>query len=242
MEYLQGIDLENLVKRYGALPDGRVVNILRQICGSLAEAHSIGLIHRDIKPANIILTNRAGVPDFVKVLDFGLVKTIDESEATKLTQANSILGTPHYMSPESVEHSDRVDALSDIYAIGAVGYYLLTGTTVFSGKTIMDVCMKHVRAAPDAPSKRVGHAIAPAIEAVLLRCLAKSPADRPPSAQALADELDRCKPSQPWTIQDGVAWWAAFAQPTSSATIAHQPDETRKSAEATAKPGDGDGR
>src|SRR5262249_52621109 len=152
MEYLEGIDLEDLVQKYGPLPEGRVIGILSQICGSLAEAHDIGLIHRDIKPANIILTTRAGIADFVKVLDFGLVKAVNAEEEAKLTQANTAVGTPYYMSPEAVERPDTINALSDIYAIGAVGYFLLTGGPVFTGKTIMDICMKHVRATPEPPS------------------------------------------------------------------------------------------
>jgi hypothetical protein len=212
MEYLEGINLEDLVKNFGPLPEGRVIAILQQVCGSLAEAHEIGLIHRDVKPANIILTARAGIPDFVKVLDFGLVKAVDAEEEAKLTQANVTLGTPFYMSPEAVERPETVTALSDVYAIGAVGYFLLTGTPVFNGRTVMDVCMKHVRAAPDPPSKRAGRALTPGLEALILRCLAKDPRNRPPGAGALAEELGRCQPGEPWTRADAASWWAAFKQ------------------------------
>ena len=183
MEYLEGINLQELVKKCGPLPEGRVVAILKQVCGSLAEAHDIGLIHRDIKPENIVLTCRAGMPDFVKVLDFGLVKAADAEETAKLTQANVTVGTPHYLSPEAVDRPDTVTALADIYAVGAVGYFLLTGTPVFSGKTVMEICMKHVRAIPDSPSQRLGHAVSPRLEALILRCLAKDPKDRPSSAR-----------------------------------------------------------
>ncbi len=182
MEYLEGINLQDLVKRCGPLPEGRVVSILKQVCGSLAEAHDIGLIHRDIKPENIVLTYRAGMPDFVKVLDFGLVKAADAEETAKLTQANVTVGTPHYLSPEAMDRPDTVTSLADIYAIGAVGYFLLTGAPVFSGKTVMEICMKHVRAIPDSPSQRLGHAVSPRLEALILRCLAKDPKDRPSSA------------------------------------------------------------
>jgi serine/threonine protein kinase len=216
MEYLEGIDLEELVKQVGPLPEGRVLNILRQVCGSLAEAHEVGLIHRDVKPANIILTTRAGIPDFVKVLDFGLVKAADADELGKLTQANVTVGTPYYMSPEAVDRPDTITALSDIYAIGGVGYYLLTGTPVFSGRTVMEICMKHVRAIPEPPSKRLGRAVTPGVEALILRCLAKAPGDRPPSARALMEELTRCEPSQPWTQADAEAWWATFRKPAGS--------------------------
>jgi hypothetical protein len=210
MEYLEGINLEDLVKQCGPLPEGRVIAILQQVCGSLAEAHDIGLIHRDIKPANIVLISRAGLADFVKVLDFGLVKAVNSDEAAKLTQANVTVGTPHYLSPEAVERPDSVTALSDIYAIGAVGYFLLTGTPVFAGKTVMEICMKHVRALPDPPSARLGRPVSPDLESLMLRCLAKNPKERPPSARTLTELLDRLEPSERWTRMDADAWWASF--------------------------------
>jgi hypothetical protein len=222
MEYLEGIDLEKLVKNYGSLPEGRVIDILKQVCGSLAEAHGIGLIHRDVKPANIILTARAGLIDFVKVLDFGLVKVVDAEEESKLTQANTLLGTPYYMSPEAVEQPDSITAQSDVYAIGAVGYFLLTGTTVFTGKTIMDVCMKHAHAVPDPPSKRLSYPICPALEAVLLQCLAKDPKDRPQGTRTLLDQLAQCRPAQTWTQADAAAWWSMF-QRTAGPAAAPKP-------------------
>jgi hypothetical protein len=216
MEYLEGLSLEDLVKQLGPLPEGRVIDILQQVCGSLAEAHGIGLIHRDIKPANILLTRRAGVPDFVKVLDFGLVKVIDADEQAKLTQANVTVGTPYYMSPEAVERPDTITALSDIYAIGAVGYFLLTGGPAFTGKTVMDICMKHVRTTPDPPSKRLGRAVTPSVEALILRCLAKDPKDRPSSTRALMEELTKCEPAPGWTRIEAEAWWSAFKKPATS--------------------------
>ena len=220
MEYLEGINLEDLVRKYGALPEGRAVAILQQVCGSLAEAHEVGLIHRDVKPANIFLSHRAGIPDFVKVLDFGLVKAVDAEEEAKLTQANVTVGTPFYMSPEAVERPDSVTALSDVYAIGAVGYFLLTGGPVFSGKTVMDVCMKHVRAVPDPPSRRAGRALTASVEALILRCLAKSPGDRPPSARALMEELAQCEPFPRWGRADAEVWWSVFKQAAAPAAEA----------------------
>jgi hypothetical protein len=227
MEYLEGINLEELVKRYGPLPDGRVLGILGQMCGSLAEAHGIGLIHRDIKPANIILTSRAGMADFVKVLDFGLVKSVEGGEEAKLTQANVTVGTPFYLSPEAIERPDRVSALSDVYAIGAVGYFLVTGTTVFTGKTVMEVCMKHVRATVDEPSKRLGRPISPGLEALLLRCLAKDPTKRPAGTRAMTDELAQCEPLQRWTRADAESWWADFRKESGagSAQTPTSPDQ-----------------
>jgi hypothetical protein len=210
MEYLEGVNLEDLVKQWGALPEARVIPILRQICGSLAEAHAIGLIHRDIKPANIILTARAGLADFVKVLDFGLVKAANTDEAAKLTQANVTVGTPHYLSPEAVENPESISPLSDVYAIGAVAYYLVAGTQVFAGKTVMEICMKHVRAVPEPPSARLGRPVSPGLEALILRCLSKKPEDRPPGTRALAEELDRLEPNGSWTRADAEAWWVSF--------------------------------
>jgi eukaryotic-like serine/threonine-protein kinase len=213
MEYLDGISLEDLVTLEGPLPERRVINILQQVCGSLAEAHAIGLIHRDIKPANVIVTRRAGIADFVKVLDFGLVKVIDAGEEAKLTQANVTVGTPYYISPEAVERPETITAAADIYAIGAVGYFLLTGSPVFAGSTVMEICMKHVRAVPEAPSKRRGHPLSAGIEGVILRCLAKAPRDRPPSAQALMEELAQCEAAPGWTHADAEAWWSDFKRP-----------------------------
>jgi hypothetical protein len=210
MEYLEGVNLEDLVREGGPLPEGRVIGILRQVCGSLAEAHDIGLIHRDIKPANIVLTSRAGIADFVKVLDFGLVKAAYSEDEARLTQANSAVGTPLYMSPEAVESPDKVTTLSDVYAIGAVGYFLLTGTPVFTGKTLTELYMKHVRAVPDPPSVRLGRPVSPGLEGLILRCLVKDPQDRPPGTRALADELDRLEPAGGWTRADAEAWWATF--------------------------------
>jgi hypothetical protein len=227
MECLDGINLEDLVEKFGPLPEGRVIAILRQVCGSLAEAHELGLIHRDIKPANIILSFRAGIPDFVKVLDFGLVKAVDSAEETKLTQANVTVGTPQYLSPEAIEEPDTITASSDVYAIGAVGYFLLTGTVVFSGKTIMDVCMKHVRAVPDPPSRRLGRAVSPELEALLLRCLAKNPKDRPAGTLALQEELAKCQPLTPWTEADAKAWWATFKKPAGGGPASSNTDTGR---------------
>jgi hypothetical protein len=230
MEYLEGVNLEDLVRKWGALPEARIVPILRQICGSLAEAHAIGLIHRDIKPANIFLTARAGLTDFVKVLDFGLVKAADADESARLTQANVTLGTPYYISPEAVENPETVTPLSDVYAIGAVAYYLLTGSQVFTGNSVMDVCLKHVRTMPEPPSARLGRPVSAGLEALILRCLAKKPGDRPPGTRALADELDLVETAGSWTRVEAEAWWAAFQKPRedrpAKATTAFD-DETR---------------
>ena len=141
------------MKRTGPLPEARVAYLLQQACGSLAEAHAAGLVHRDVKPANLFLTRRGGMADFIKVLDFGLVKQAGGADEAHLTAANAVTGTPLYLSPEAVNEPDRLDARADVYALGAVAYYLLTGTPVFTGTTVMEICMKHVREAPEPPSR-----------------------------------------------------------------------------------------
>ena len=141
MEYLEGMNLDELIQRFGPLPEARMVYILRQVCGSLAEAHAAGLVHRDIKPANIILTRRGGLHDFVKVLDFGLAKALDSQDRAGVTSPNALMGTPLYLSPEAVNQPDQIDARADVYALAAVGYFLLTGTPVFDGASVMEICM-----------------------------------------------------------------------------------------------------
>jgi hypothetical protein len=207
MEYLEGTTLEDLVAEAGPLPEGRVIEILQQVCGSLAEAHANGLIHRDIKPANIMITSRGGVPDFVKVLDFGLARAVRGD--VRLTAPQTIVGTPQYMAPESIDRPETVDARADIYAVGAVGYYLLTGTPVFQGEDTMAVCMAHLQAKPEPPSLRASRAIATDLEAVLLWCLEKKPDKRPENIEVLSDELARCKAAGTWTLAQGRAWWKA---------------------------------
>ncbi len=206
MEYLDGLNLDQFVREDGPQPEGRVIRILTQICGSLAEAHAVGLIHRDIKPANILLNRRGGVPDLVKLLDFGLVKAVDAEKEASLTAAGSAAGTPLYMAPEAIERPDAVDARADLYAVGAVGYFLLTGKPVFEGQSVVEICMKQVKEPPLPPSERLGRPIAPDLEAVLLTCLAKSPDDRVQSARDLVRLLKRAAATA-WTDADADAWW-----------------------------------
>jgi hypothetical protein len=223
MEYLEGMNLDELVRRTGPLPEARAVAILRQACGSLAEAHAAGLIHRDIKPANIILTRRGGIHDFVKVLDFGLAKALDGQERVDVTSPNAVMGTPLYMPPEAVNEPERVDARSDVYALAAVGYYLLTGTPVFTGTGVMEICMKHVKELPQPPSAQRGRPVSADLEGLLLRCLAKSPADRPADAAAMLRELQECAVEGVWTAEDAAAWWSALPA-SGSATGEHLRD------------------
>ncbi len=208
MEYVEGINLEELVMRFGAVPEGRVVKILEQVCGSLAEAHSVGLVHRDIKPANILLSYRGGIYDFVKVLDFGLVKAVDVDRAGNLTAEGALTGTPLYLSPEAIEYPETVDARSDLYAVGALGYFLLTGTPVFRGTSLLEICMQQVRSEPESPSRRLGRPISPDLEALILTCLAKDRQNRPTSAEALRGALMCCNLESTWTRDEAAEWWS----------------------------------
>jgi hypothetical protein len=219
MEYLDGLTLGRLVKQYGAQPEGRVIAILRQVCGSLAEAHAIGLVHRDIKPANVFLTQRGGVTDFVKVLDFGLVKVRDSQGAAELTMAEATLGTPLYMSPEAVEHPDTVDARSDLYSLGALGYVLLTGEALFDCLTLGEVLMHQVKHLPVRPAERLGKPVSPDLEELLMRCLAKNPASRPADANELDQALAGCRSATDWTRKQADEWWRNFAAVQSEKTL-----------------------
>jgi serine/threonine-protein kinase len=208
-ELLDGVDLETLVKKYGPVDPDRAVYLLRQVCHSLAEAHSNGLIHRDIKPSNIF-TCRMGLDvDFVKVLDFGLVKSEDESGQTdlKLTAPDRTTGTPAYIAPEVVLGTGQVTSAVDIYALGCVGYWLLTGRLVFEGTTAIQIMFHHANTPPTPPSK-VGEIQVPAaLEAVIMQCLAKKPEDRPRDALELSRMLLASIEPPGWTEERAMRWW-----------------------------------
>jgi serine/threonine-protein kinase len=205
MEYLDGISLEDLVAASGPQPPARVVSILLQACGALEEAHQEGFVHRDVKPANLMLTKRGGVPDVVKVLDFGLVKEGPEAGDPATTGANKILGTPHYLAPESILEPATVDAQADVYALGATAFFLLTAERVFDGRTPVEVCSKHLHEAPRAPSSlRPG--VPAALDAIVASCLEKDRAARPRGASALAARLREAGVGL-WTPEDARAWW-----------------------------------
>ena len=213
MEYLDGITLEDLAGRHGPQSEGRVIHILRQLCGSLNEAHEIGLIHRDVKPANAMIGPRGGMFDVVKLLDFGLVKAVDSQRESNLTAAGALTGTPLYMSPEAVNEPDKVDNRSDLYAVGAIGYYLLTGSPVFEGRSAVEICMHQANTTPQRPSKRLGTTVSQDLEDLLLGCLAKNPEDRPSSAAILTRELDACREAFAWTRADARTWWDRNSSP-----------------------------
>jgi serine/threonine-protein kinase len=216
MELLDGMSLQELVDEHGAQPAGRVIHVLAQVASALVEAHGAGLIHRDVKPANIFLCERGGVPDFAKVLDFGLVKEVGNSDPA-LSTANTLAGTPLYMAPESIAKPDTVDARVDLYALGAVGYFLLTGTPPFDGTNLVEVCSHHLYTPPEMPSKRLGAPVPERLEALLAKCLSKSPNDRPPGAAALAQALHALArdPACAWGDDQAREWWRAKRARTS---------------------------
>jgi CHASE1-domain containing sensor protein len=219
MELLHGINLLQLVDLDGPLPPARVVHLLRQACGALTEAHAAGLIHRDIKPANLMVSVHGGIPDFLKVLDFGLVKDLATLEGTPeggaagssgdagLSQDGSLLGTPLYMAPEGMSDPTQVDARADIFALGAVGYFLLTGNSPFPGRTAIEV-FRMERQGPPAPLSRVArHPVPASLDETIGRCLSFRREDRPGSAEALDAMLEACAVAPPWKVQDARAWW-----------------------------------
>jgi CHASE1-domain containing sensor protein len=210
MEYLDGMDLDRLVRDDGPVEPARAIRILAQVSGALAEAHALGLIHRDIKPANIVLTERADEPDVVKVVDFGLVKTMDRDDGESAA-ANMITGTPLYLAPEAIASSETVDGRADIYALGAVAYFLLTGQHVFDGRTVVEVCSKHMLDQPVAPSRRLGRELPEDLEAIVLSCLAKDRDARPASAAALRVALLACRDAERYDTVAACAWWRARA-------------------------------
>jgi eukaryotic-like serine/threonine-protein kinase len=206
MEYLDGMDLDRLIETDGPLEAPRAIHILAQVSAALAEAHALGLIHRDIKPANIVLTERADQPDVVKVVDFGLVRTLGRNQGESDFTA-AIIGTPLYLAPEAVTSPETVDGRADLYALGAVAYFLLTGKTVFEAATVVEMCSKHMVEEPISPSKRLGKLLSADLEALVLACLAKDRAVRPSSATALREAFLACKDAERYDPQTSRAWW-----------------------------------
>lgn len=209
MELLDGFDLQSLVERFGPVEPERAINFLKQACHSLAEAHERSLIHRDIKPANLIACRYGRDVDFIKVLDFGLVKRhkpMSEAQVS-LTAANVVGGTPAYMAPEQILGDRPVDGRTDLYALGCVGYWLLTGQTVFDGGTPMGTMVMHVQQAPVPPSRRTENDVPPSVESVILACLEKDPDRRPQTADELSTRLDTCDSSAAWTPERARRWW-----------------------------------
>ena len=204
MELLHGLDLETLIAKHGPQPAERVIYLLRQACDSLSEAHRRNLIHRDIKPANIYLCAVGLKVDFVKILDFGLVRNL--STDVRLTTEGSVSGTPAYLAPEMAT-KNQFDARGDLYALGCVAYQLLTGQLVFEAETSPAMIAAHIRDQPVAPSQRSELPIPPELDAVVLACLAKDPAARPQTAEELKELLDAIPLETPWSQKRAVPWW-----------------------------------
>jgi len=208
MELLRGIDLETLVQQFGPQPPERVAHVLYQTCESLSDAHRSGLIHRDIKPANILLTSRSANVDYVKVVDFGLVKlTETHGDDVKLSRVGEMHGTPAYMAPEEATGEGEVHARSDLYSLGCVAYYLLTGKLLFDESSSIKMALAHATREPIAPSRVARQNIPPALERLILACLAKKPEDRPESAAAVAREIAQAALASSWTPERALSWW-----------------------------------
>jgi len=213
MEHLEGLDLHDLVARYGPQGIGRTVHILWQVCSSLAEAHDAGLVHRDIKPANIFLCRKGDEGDLVKVLDFGLVQLAGRDRSHSGASQGSVAGTPAYMAPE--QGLDRsLDRRTDLYAVGCIGYWLLTGKTVFEQDSHTQIMKDHVYERPPAPSVRIEREIPVELDQLILSCLAKEPTGRPVDARALRDALERVQipPQERWEREQIVRWWDDISQ------------------------------
>jgi eukaryotic-like serine/threonine-protein kinase len=227
MELLDGISLQTLVTKFGVQPASRVVAILRQICRSLEEAHENKIVHRDMKPSNVMICKVAQAYDFVKVLDFGLAKPFDNPAAAQLTVMGMTTGTPEFMSPEVAAASSKIDPRADLYAVGCVGYFLLTGSLVFTDANPVNIALKHMKTAPIPPSRRTDQFIPPDVERVILACLEKQPGARPTDARALEKMLAACD-VPPWTEADAGDWWARHLPPTSPMrSFAQSPPHTR---------------
>jgi eukaryotic-like serine/threonine-protein kinase len=216
MELLHGLNTDDLVERFGPVPPARAAHILAQVCDSLAEAHAHGLVHRDIKPANIFLCRRGLVADFVKVLDFGLVKAASGSgrAQTVLTQQHVATGTPAFMAPEVAMGDGAVDARTDIYSVGCLAYWLLTGHLVFEDGNAMQIMLAHASREPERVSKRTEQAIPDALEQVVMACLAKEPSARPAGADELRRGLAAIAYPQPWDRDVAARWWSAHLPDT----------------------------
>lgn len=207
MEFLPGMNLGELIKRSGPLPPSRAVHFLIEVSDALREAHDAGLIHRDIKPGNIFISERGGIRDYTKLLDFGVVREVKVSPSPS-NSAIMVAGTPSFMAPEQASQPNQTDARSDLYSLGMVAYYMLTGQVPFKGKSALQIMMAQIHDDPDPPSAHQS-GIPTDLEAIVLKCLEKDPDKRMPSARELRQALSRCECARDWTLEDANAWWAA---------------------------------
>jgi len=217
MELLPGMNLAELVKRFGPLPPSRAVHFLRQACAALQEAHGLGLVHRDIKPGNIFAAQRGGVWDVTKLLDFGLVRETNVEANPNLTGVNTIAGTPHYMSPEQAASYRDADARSDIYSLGATAYYLLTGQPPFDDESAIKMLIAHANETPKRLSQ-TREDVPEDLDFVVLRCLEKLAEDRYQSAAALEQALNECDCGK-WSYEQAELWWQQHSTKASADRI-----------------------
>jgi serine/threonine-protein kinase len=208
MEYLDGVTLAELVEHSGRVPPGRAIHILRQVAAALREAHARGMVHRDVKPENVMLCHR-GEDDVVKLLDFGLVKNLERAETRDVTKQLKIVGTPRYMAPERLVNPSDVDARSDIYALGAVAYFLLTGKPIFEGDDSLEIS-NQVLHSPAPRARDAGIELPEGLDQLVAACLEKDRNRRPRSAEAFVEALDRLASRLAWTQVDAAAWWAKY--------------------------------
>jgi serine/threonine protein kinase len=235
MELLEGLTLQDLADVHGAVPEERAIHLLRQAAGSLQEAHAAGLIHRDIKPGNLFLCERGGMPDTLKVLDFGLVRDISQSTSSDANAggASRFVGTPLYMAPETIRQPGHGDAASDLYALGAVAYLLVTGQPVFSAGSVELAWEMHTHSIPVPPSRRAPGPLSSEFEALILACLAKNPVERPHGMADFLDRLERCPKAHSWTAELRAAWWSEHIKPTVSQSPGPQNSRPPSEIEAT---------
>jgi serine/threonine protein kinase len=218
MEYLAGLNLETLVQRFGPLPPERVIYFLRQVCAALREAHGVGLLHRDIKPSNIIACRRGGMDDVVKLLDFGLVQgVLPGADSARLTIPGAILGSPPFMSPEQAAGRLDLDARTDIYSLGGVGYFLLTGQPPFPRETAMEMLLAHAYEQP-IPPRQIRPSIPEDLQAIVLRCLQKKRENRYETVEELSAALQSCAAAGLWTEETAAQWWKQQSHAVQTAT------------------------
>jgi serine/threonine-protein kinase len=239
MELLDGVDLQKAVEKFGPLPANRVVYILSQVCGSLGEAHGKGIVHRDIKPSNIFIAYIGGIFDFVKVLDFGLAKKVDQKAKDHLTQEHMFLGTPSYTAPEMIFEPEKVDARSDIYMLGCVAYWALTGHPPFEATSDAKVLVQHMKTFPHLPSDLTENKIPSALEKIVMRCLEKDIASRFQSISELANALSNVNLDPPWTQEAAQIWWDRYLELEQPNTKEEPIIQIKVSQEGKGREGDG---